>query len=172
MSDYFEVDQEVLDIAQAIIQQYKPKLAAAKIIFVFREEAPRKNGQITLGQASKVAPKFRPHLDADFLIWLAFDRWQDLTDKQRRALVHHELCHCDYDEVEETARMKPHDVEEFAEIVAIYGFWNSSLHMMVPAVEQALQLPMPGLRDKPEGQVGTFTPKNIRVMSLVSEAAE
>lgn len=136
-SDYFEVDQEVIDTARMIMQQYLPDLLNAKIGFIFRSEAPKQNGRVTLGKAQKVSSKDRMFNNLDFIIWIAEDTWEELSPLQRRALVHHELLHCRF--LEGEASMRGHDVEEFWEIIQRYGFWSKSLQNGVPAMEKAME---------------------------------
>lgn len=154
---------EVLELAQELIEEHHPDLSDAAIGIVFRDTAPVSNGKVTLGQASKVPPKMLPYLDLDFLIWLAADFWEDATSVQRRALLDHELCHCSSFEGENTIR--PHDIEEFAEIVERYGYWNSGLVVARPAFEAAMQYPLPGLN----GDAGQPKTSGLRLVAIDPE---
>lgn len=139
--DWFEIDQEVLDLAQVIMEQHHRDLLDAKIGFIFRSEAPRANGRRTLGKAQKVSAKDKAFNSLDFIIWFAEDVWKDLSLSERRALVDHELCHCVFQDGE--ARMRGHDFEEFEEIVQRHGFWSKSLQYAAPTFEAALQMRLP-----------------------------
>lgn len=140
-TEYSEVDQEVLDLARMIMQQYHTDLLQAKIGFIFRAEAPKQNGRWTLGKAQKVSDKDKMFNSLDFIIWIAEDRWKDASPLQRRALIDHELCHCRF--LDGEARMRPHDFEEFYEIIQRYGFWNKGLQSAAPIFEEALQKEFP-----------------------------
>jgi hypothetical protein len=125
-TEWTEAPATVIDIAKEIIRDHHPSLEEARIGFLFRDIAPVSGGQATWGQASKVSPKLRPFMDLDFIIWLAKDIWITLVDYQQRALIDHELCHC-YLDMDASAKIRGHDVEEFVEIVKRHGFWRSSL---------------------------------------------
>lgn len=138
--EWLEIDQEVLSIAQSVMEEHEPELLNARIGFIFRSEAPKQNGRVILGKAQKVSDKDKFFSQLDFVIWLAEDKWLELSPFQKRALVHHELLHCKYQDGE--CRMRPHDFEEFVRIVKLYGFWSLSLQSAAPIFEQALQMRM------------------------------
>jgi hypothetical protein len=141
MVEWFEIDQEVIDLAQVIIDNYHQDLKQAKIGFIFRSEAPRANGKRTLGKAQKVSAKDKAFNNLDFIIWIAEDVWKDMGPMERRALLDHELCHCVFQDGE--ARMRGHDFEEFQEIVQRHGFWSKSLQYAAPVFQEALQMRLP-----------------------------
>lgn len=141
MDDWKQAPDEVLRLAEELIDEHHPTLAGAGIGFVFRDKAPISAGKITLGQASKIPPKMLPFVALDFLIWLAEDFWIDATDLQRRALIDHELCHCRV--IDGQNKIRPHDFEEFGEILERYGLWKSDLIAARNAFSTALQLPLP-----------------------------
>ena len=157
-----EAPDSVLHLAKQIIDEYHPDLESASIAFLYRSEPGNKNGKDILGQAAKFPEKMRPLVDVDyhFLIWLSFPDWNRFTDKQREALLDHELSHCTMVERdgEEFPEMRGHDIEEFNHILERYGFWLNSMRPTVKAVEDALQLPLPAF-EEPEhepGTIGTF----------------
>lgn len=128
--------QEVIDLAEKLIEKHHPKLRSARIGILFRSEAPIRNGKLTLGKASKVTPRWKPLLEEplDFVIWLAADVWLDeLDSRQRKALLDHELCHCTLGDNGWTTR--PHDIEEFNEILERYGPWRDDLRRTVKAID-------------------------------------
>lgn len=141
MATYSEVTPDVLGIANKIITRYHPPLTLARVGFLFQDEASKKAGNYVLGSASKTSDKERAAgLDYDFIITLAKDMWQDLSQHQREALIDHELCHCDF--TQGYARMRGHDIEEFHCIVERYGLWKSDLAVFGQVVEQHL---LPGM---------------------------
>lgn len=75
---------------------------------------------------------------------------------QKAALIDHELCHCDYDDVEEVAGIRGHDVEEFREIIERYGLWRQDLVEIAPAFQRAVQM---GLPDMPQREGGVVAVK-------------
>ena len=161
-----EVTQEVLDLAGEIIAAHHPHLEDAKVGFVFRSEASKSGDKIVLGQAAKVSAKLRPHLDLDFIIWLAEDEWQHLEPIQKRALVDHELCHCDWHDGR--PRMRHHDVEEFYVILIRYGLWTDNLKRAKSVFETAVQGELPlGMK---RGEVVRVQPRQMALHPLPQKA--
>jgi predicted metallopeptidase len=138
----------VKEIAQGLIPQHHPHLEGARIEYVFRSKRLTSNGKIVAGKARKVTglnaflatkpPAFGglPF----FVIEIAQDVWDALPRPQQVALVDHELCHCfreiDDDTGEWELSIRPHDVEEFAEIVYRHGLWSQDLDHFVTNSKQ------------------------------------
>lgn len=138
--EWSPVTKDVIHTAREIIEEHLPELIEASIAFIFRNEAPFSNGKRTLGMTKKVAPEYRAMgFDYDFLIWFGRDAWLGLTEHQRKALIHHELCHCSFDE-DEKAKIMPHDFEEFDVIIRLYGFWWPDAERTVSAAQIALPM--------------------------------
>ena len=143
MAEFSKITEEVIDIATEIIDEYIPELQDASIGFLFRDKAPKKGNGVVLGQARRVGAEYAAlGLDYDFIIWLAEDWYYNLDDGQRKALIHHELLHCEitYKDDEPVAKMRNHDFEEFNDIIKIYGFWRPRSEDLVEAVQAALPL--------------------------------
>jgi hypothetical protein len=141
-TEWERVPSAVVKLAEELIYEHHPNLLSARIGILFRSEAPVSGGKRTLGQASTVNAKWKPLLreEYDFIIWLAADAWLgELTDHQRRALLDHELYHCHLNN-EDKAEIRPHDIEEFAEIIQRYGFWRDDLERVRLAVQGRLAL--------------------------------
>lgn len=159
MPEFTEVNNLVLEIANRCISDYHADLREANVGFIFRTEAPETNGKITLGKASKVSAQQRAAgLDLHFLIWIAQDVWDRLTEHARMALIDHELCHCYM--VGDEAKLRGHDIEEFNEIIDRYGFWNQSLMNAAPTIEKAFQLDF-GMEFNPSGSVVAVNPAQV-----------
>lgn len=142
--EWWQVPPEVTEMAEELIQEYHPSLLDARIAILFRSEAPVTNGKATLGMASKVNDKWRPLLEdreMHFVIWLAYDRWEDMDKRQKRALLDHELCHCFIDH-DGKPQIHPHDFEEFAVVIARHGFWNADLERLDRTIQGKLPLEM------------------------------
>jgi hypothetical protein len=147
MSDekWIKAPQTVLDLAQELIEEYHEHLLSAKIGFIFRDFAELQNGKRILGKASKISAKDKVYSELDFLIWLASDYWLvEANEQQRRALLDHELCHCMFDEETGTWKLRPHDFEEFREIVKRYGLWSPDLMQAGSVLAKATQIFLPG----------------------------
>lgn len=156
--EWFKAEGPVLDLARRVIARYHPRLADARVLFIMRSEAPTSNGKITYGKAKKLSAELQVHINADFIIWFAKDEWLGLTAAQREALMDHELMHCYWDGL--TASMRPHDVEEFTEIIVRHGFWWPGSMNFERAAKLAAQMPLPiePSPDEPQraGSVGTI----------------
>lgn len=140
----------VLELAERVIEQFHPHLKDARIAIIMRSEAPNTNGRITYGKCKKVSPESQVFMNFDFVIWLALDRWIMLSPKQKEALLDHELSHCQWDGL--TAKIKGHDVEEFAHIIERHGFWWPQSDQFEAAVQAAL----PIAQEEHFGLVGTI----------------
>lgn len=150
--EWMKAPQPVIDIARRILERHHAHLLGARIAFIMRSEAPESNGKVTYGKAKKVSAELQVHIPFDFIIWLARDRYLMLSAMQREALIDHELSHCEWSD--DGARIKGHDVEEFAHIIERYGFWWPSSDKVEMAVQQ--RLPMPPTEETSQGSIGTI----------------
>ncbi|MCU1356411.1 MAG: hypothetical protein JWM89_1829 [Acidimicrobiales bacterium] len=116
-------------------------------------EVVGETGEILSSTAESSKPVEPPPF---FVIEIALDTWgidvEDegrwgLSDEQRVALVDHELHHCQVDE-DGRPYMRPHDIEEFDEILARYGPWKSDVRRFVEIAKGVRRLP--GLDGKGE----------------------
>lgn len=121
MGKFRKASDEVVKIAEHIINLYHEELMDARIGLLFRDEAPVSDGRITLGMAKKVGEDMKPYVPYDFVIWVAGDYWPELTEKQKQALIDHELCHCV--RIGGKLAMRKHDIEEFTCILERHGVW-------------------------------------------------
>ena len=170
MSVQWEVaSEDVIELAQKLVEKHHPHLKSARIGILFRDEAPSRNGRRTFGKASKVTPRWKPLLEEplDFVIWLAADVWLDELDKkQQRALLDHELMHCGYGE--NGWYIRPHDVEAFNVEIERYGPWRPDLRGTVKAIDNyQLRLGLEvsdmvnDLSDEQLGKVMAIDPKKV-----------
>jgi len=125
----------ILDVMRRLIDLYHEPLKEARIGVIMRSEAPRTGGRIILGKAEKVSPKAQLYAPYDFIIWLSKDQYQLLAPLQREALIDHELCHCQWEA--DAASLRPHDVEEFTEILERYGYWWPQAGEFAAVAQQA-----------------------------------
>lgn len=135
MANYSKAPQEVISIAKQLIAEYHSDLQDASIGFLFRDEAPESDGRVTLGMAKKIGDTERVFMDYDFIIWLAEDKFYTLNSHQQTALIDHELTHCVF--LDEKAKIRKHDVEEFAVIIQRYGLWWPGAGELKAAMLQA-----------------------------------
>lgn len=78
-------------------------------------------GRMTLGACQKTPPLMRTMTRARWVIWIAADNCEGLTNREMEALIYHELLHTGMDD---KGKPKPqgHDLEEFRAVVEEYGF--------------------------------------------------
>ena len=118
---YEPAPDEIIDLARELIDLYHEDLADARIGLLMRDKAATSNGMTVLGKAKKLSADMRAYLPYDFIIWIATNEWEALSQMQRRALVDHELYHCRLKNGEPALR--GHDIEEFNCIIERYGYW-------------------------------------------------
>lgn len=68
MGKFRKASDEVVKIAEHIINLYHEELMDARIGLLFRDEAPVSDGRITLGMAKKVGEDMKPYVPYDFVI--------------------------------------------------------------------------------------------------------
>lgn len=136
---------EVDAIGRQIIEQHHQHLVGYPVRFVFRTPRRVLRGSECLGTAEIISGRFAHFVMNEdemamegqdkgprmFWIEISLEDWEEsLSAAQQRALVDHELMHCDLEETEDgDLRMttRPHDIEEFNEIVKRHGLWKSDL---------------------------------------------
>jgi hypothetical protein len=135
--------EAVEGIAKTLIASHHPELATANFIYLFKEKAGKKGGKIVFGTVQKLSPKLKFLLDADFLLEVPLDVWNDLEASKRMALVDHFLECCTGEEDEQTSEMswttREPDVHEFSSILRRHGAWTEDLTGFV-SVAQSVDL--------------------------------
>jgi len=82
------------------------------------------NGRLVFGECRKVPAWAAPFIPYDFLIIIYEVNIMLFTPEQIKMLLHHELLHIEQSE-KGAFRVKPHDVEDFREIIDKYGLdWS------------------------------------------------
>jgi hypothetical protein len=158
-------------IAEKLIGQYHPHLHGCRVEYLFVNKYDKdgvrqpveSKGKQRWGQAVKVSGRNAYLASAEkntgdpadlefFVVEICAYAWQFLDEKQKEALVDHELCHLalDEDKGKGTPTMRPHDVEEFSEIVKRHGLWRPDLEQMVKIGAEQLKLDLqPADKSKP-----------------------
>jgi hypothetical protein len=137
VADEAGVMTEPYRLCAEIVAAHHDRLAEAKIALLWRKGLiPDADGRLALGKARKASDLERecgglePY---DFAIQINYDIWPQLDDEQRRHLIDHELCHCEFARNDDgdprrdergrfVTRMRGHDIEEFAECVSRHGY--------------------------------------------------
>jgi hypothetical protein len=131
-TDFWLAQDDVYDTVRMLIAQHHPDLVLCEgeIAIVFREKAGKSGGQAVLGTSRKVAPLVNALSDKTyrFVLELAADVWQnELTAKQREALLDHLLCMCRCEEDPKSGEAKysvaKPDFSAFRENLERYGMW-------------------------------------------------
>lgn len=153
-------------IAAKLIKEHHENLNRhdVSIFAVFRDPVAKSKGRVVLGKARKISGlaaalfglAHQDDLGEDptdfFVVEVGHKTWEELTPKQRLALVDHELCHLDVevplDDYEHRKLItRGHDLEEFRAVVERHGLWRPD----VAAFAQAAQLALP-IDEQPAAQ--------------------
>jgi len=118
--------------ANGLIPMYHPELATARFKYVFVDKASMKNGKPVRGKVRRISGILEFLVEADFLMEIALDQWNELADTQRKALIDHllECCTGEEDENDGGAMkwsVREPDVQEFSAILRRHGAWNDDL---------------------------------------------
>ena len=134
MAKTYHEATSVESIAQGLIGNYHQELANARMMYVFVDKASKKGGKELLGKAQKVAGVWEWAVEKDFIITVPYDRWNELTDNQKTALVDHLLERCTGEE-DKNGEMKwtvrEPDIQEFGNILQRHGAWHRDLEHFV-----------------------------------------
>lgn len=135
MAREFSEAEAVESLAEGLIPNYHSELATARILYVFVDKASKKGGKELLGKAQKVGGIWEYYAEKDFVITVPLDKWAQLEDAQRTALVDSLLERCTGEEDEKTGEIKwlvrEPDVQEFSNILERHGAWHSDLERFV-----------------------------------------
>jgi len=131
MSKIYSEAEDVAQIASGLIPNFHPELAEARISYVYVDKASNKGGRALYGKVKKFSGYFEWALERDFVVEVAADLWQELSDPQKTALVDHLLEHVTGEEDEKTGVMnwltREPDVQEFSSILNRHGAWHQAL---------------------------------------------
>lgn len=131
-SDMWEADADVIALVQHWIANHHPKLALIdkNIAVIMKAKASKSGGVPVLGKARR-SPAILDVLgkgEYEFILEIAADEWQTLTNTQRDALVDHLLCSLQCEEEEGTGEVKcsirEPDVSFFYDELKRHGDWR------------------------------------------------
>ena len=145
MSEYSH-SNEVLMIANALIKEHHPHLEKTAIAYLFTDEKGKGCGGEMLAKAKKASPLIRYFAEVDLVVLVQKERWDGFTHQQRVALVDHELCHFTThvsEEGEVRYSIRPHDLEEFQEVVGRHGLWKPDVEAMRRVMPDPPQMDLP-----------------------------
>ena len=139
----FDPAESVEKLAKTLIPKHHSHLGSARIAYLFKNKPMKSKGVDVAATAEKISKKNHALCGYHFLITVAYPTWNDLSDKEKLAVVDHELEHCFVEDDEKTGEPKysilPHDVEEFSAIIRRHGLYTTSLVRIGRVVEDALE---------------------------------
>ena len=150
MADYWESD-ELKQLAEDLIANHHPHFATAKIAYLFRDKAPRKNltydgtvQQIMWGNFSKMGTgKYEVLTGVDLVLEFGYDIWKEYTDKQRRYAVDSLLSTIAGEEDDKTGDMRfwsiPFAIQAFPDVILRYGLPFDELRDMAVIMRSEYQ---------------------------------
>lgn len=123
--DYAKIGRELIETQEIL----KPLLKSnVQIVMLSSEHKKVSRGKIIYAQCEKIAEKYKWGIPCDFTITVFKPNVEDFTEEQMRILIFHELLHVGIDvndDGEETYSIRPHDLEDFKEIIDRFGTeWN------------------------------------------------
>ena len=148
-------------LAEAMV--FHDDLGPAKIGMAWRLRTKSDvDGKIVLGKCVKVSDLQKEFYDHDFVIVLNREYWLSFSEKQKLALVDHELCHiaralnpetlepiCD-ERGRKVWRVCRHDIEEFVGVVKRHGIWKQDLERFADALRKSNNNPLFQAEGRPE----------------------
>jgi len=139
MSKNYTEAESVQAIAASLIPTHHPELAGARIAYLFMDQTPKKGGRELAGKASKVSGRWAFMTELDFVLEVAEEKWNEMSESQRQALVDHLLECCTGEEQEDGSlkySIREPDVHEFSTILQRHGAWNETLQGFCQVAQQ------------------------------------
>lgn len=136
----FSYADEVHEIAARVIDKWHQGLAEAKIVYLFKDvETWNSKGKVVFARVNKAPEQWQFLAGYDFLLIVNKKVWIRLNQKQREALIDHELCHVlkDYDSKGNPKwTLVNHDVEEFAAVIQRHGLWSQEVRQFFTIAQE------------------------------------
>lgn len=126
--DSRQINEHYAEIGKELIE-CEPELeeirySEATICYLSSKHEKMADGKAVLGQCEKIQEKYKWAIPCDFTITLFEPNIENLSEKQIRIVILHELLHVGIrinSEGEEDYYIKPHDVEDFRLLIARFG---------------------------------------------------
>jgi hypothetical protein len=151
MPDTYSPADEPRKIGHELIKKHHDHLSGRRVDFLFIERKDKdgnsqaiiKGGKNHYGDA-RLKRGLDAYLAGDdqtdpqpfFVITITKHFWDGASDLFKRALIDHELCHCEYDSEHDKYSLVPHDVEDFVAIVKRWGLWEHTVETFVKVAKQ------------------------------------
>ncbi len=143
----------VYTTANELIDKHHEDLRDARIAFAWNLSwQPDVDGRVQLGKMKLASDLDRELADFDLVVILSREFWRDpnVTDKQREALLDHELSHgalqraknlepIEDEKGRKCYRIRKHDIEEFSAVVDRHGVYQRDLEAFARALMRGRQ---------------------------------
>lgn len=122
-----QMSAEVAELAEEVISENRDlewiRTSGVSIGYLTSEQVKRKSSGYVFAECYLVKPIQQPYCPHDFLIIVYLPNIAGMTREQLKILLYHELLHVSTDgkSGEPMFRIRPHDVEDFREIITRYG---------------------------------------------------
>lgn len=144
---------DVDEVIKLVRDRWHPHLSRASIVGLGRPKCVVKDGKEILAKL-KVAEAMEKvlwdedSLGADYIVVVGLNRWEDMNETTRLALIDHELMHAGGESEPESGKwlLREHDIEEFTDIIERHGAWRRDLGRFI-AASQAVQLELGMVED-------------------------
>lgn len=155
------------EMLRTVRQKWHQEIDQARIALAFWKKVKAdRDGILKLGRIHHTSELHREFVEWDFVILLNETVWnsEEFTDKQRKALLDHELCHATVALDKERNvkkdergrvlyRMRRHDIEEFRAVVKRHGCYKSDLEDFAKILLKKMDAPLLAkLDDAPAGE--------------------
>lgn len=140
---------EPYGILDRVVAEWHEPLHKASIALAWMLDVkPDRDDHLVLGKCKKASDLDREFREFDIVILLNAKAWRELNEKQRTALIDHELCHATpsldkngeviLDERDRICyRTRKHDIEEFHAVVKRHGMYLSDLAEFMKSLQDA-----------------------------------
>lgn len=139
---YTEPDELLAEIGEELIAKHFPFLKDARIDYLMRTRENEGTDKVVeprvgeaMGSAKAAGAVDRLLHNWDFRIIVSGNCWAKLNDHDRRALLYHQLCHCDMHEGR--PRLTRPDFDGFLSELTHFGTWAKPLKDMQEAFLQS-----------------------------------
>jgi len=136
---YWKAEEEIVELANKLLAAHNSDAVEASVCYMFRSKHTKRGGMVQGGTCSKVSDKDKVLHGYDYIVTLAADIWQELADREREALLLHELLHIGAEEDEQDGSMhygiNSHDTEEFRKVIEVCGLWRPDLEALAQTIE-------------------------------------
>lgn len=122
--------ESVEEIAKELIRKHHTELVNTKIAYLFKNRPIKANGRDVIAFSSKCSGIVKVLSEIDVVVIISYPSFQQLDERQKLAVIDHELTHLFVEEDSTGApklRKLAHDVEEFSVIIERYGLYQEDL---------------------------------------------